>query len=203
MVFEITRFYCRPDKTSSSFLRQGAFHAILHDGFWKGDPDFIFMFHFQMTLIFILNGLDVIRLFVLAGISLLGAKCWGGGVWPKWLPKRQIEEQYLLLGHFLAPNCVFWAIVRDIISFRMAYAGGQENIIRQEGRKKRHKKCIFHVCVERLLAGGFQPNVDYVFVAQTSSNVQNFIVITWVVSELWDVEFPCCYREPRPSLTLC
>jgi len=29
---------------------------------------------------------------------------------------------------------------------------------RQEGRKS-HKKCIFHVCVEQPLAGGFQTNL--------------------------------------------
>jgi len=62
MVFEITRFYCKPDMTSSLFIHQGAPHAILIDGFWKGDPDFIFMFNW--FFLSILNGLDVIRLFV-------------------------------------------------------------------------------------------------------------------------------------------
>ena len=38
---------------------------------------------------------------------------------------------------------------------------------RKEGRKKSHKKCIFHVCVERPLAGGFQPNLANVFVSST------------------------------------
>jgi len=33
---------------------------------------------------------------------------------------------------------------------------------RQEG--KSHKKCIFHVCVEQPLAGGFQPTLAHVFV---------------------------------------
>jgi len=48
--------------TSSWFLRQGAPHASLHDGFWKGDPDFIFMFNWHFLSY--LNGLDVIRLLV-------------------------------------------------------------------------------------------------------------------------------------------
>jgi len=62
MVFEITRFYCKTDMTSSWFLRQRAPHAILHNGFWKGDNDFIFMFNWHFLSI--LNGLDVNRLFV-------------------------------------------------------------------------------------------------------------------------------------------
>jgi len=41
MVSEITRFYCKPDMTSSWFLRQGALHAIFHDAFWKSDHDFL------------------------------------------------------------------------------------------------------------------------------------------------------------------
>jgi len=48
--------------TSSWFLRQGAPHAILHNGFWKGNTDFIFMFDWHFLSI--LNGLDVIRHFV-------------------------------------------------------------------------------------------------------------------------------------------
>jgi len=44
------------------FLRQGAPHAILHDGFWKSDTDFIIIFNCHFLSI--LNGLDVIRLFV-------------------------------------------------------------------------------------------------------------------------------------------
>jgi len=44
-VYEITRFYCKPDMTSSWFLRQGALYAILHDGFWKSNHDFLIAFH--------------------------------------------------------------------------------------------------------------------------------------------------------------
>jgi len=45
MPSRITRFCCKPDMTSSWFLRQGAFHANLHDGFWKSDHDFLIAFH--------------------------------------------------------------------------------------------------------------------------------------------------------------
>jgi len=31
--------------TSSSVLRQGALHAIFHDGFWKSDHEFLIAFH--------------------------------------------------------------------------------------------------------------------------------------------------------------
>jgi len=57
-----------------------------------------------------------------------------------------MREKHLLGGHFLAPNCFFWTIVREIISIRLACAGAQEKkAVKYEGRKKSHKKCIFHV----------------------------------------------------------
>jgi len=43
MVSEITRFYCKPDITSSSVLRQGALHALFPDGFWNSGHDFTAM----------------------------------------------------------------------------------------------------------------------------------------------------------------
>jgi len=45
MVSAITRFYCKPNLTSSWFLPQGALHAILQNGFWKSDHDFLIAFH--------------------------------------------------------------------------------------------------------------------------------------------------------------
>ena len=79
--------------------------------------------------------------------------------------------------------------MREIISIRSACAGAQEKKGgRKEGRKKSHKKCIFHVCVERPLAGGFQPNLANVFVSPTLSNVQSFIAINLEVSELSGVK---------------
>jgi len=44
-VSELTRFYCQPDMSSSSVLRQGALHAPFHGGFWKSDHDFLIEFH--------------------------------------------------------------------------------------------------------------------------------------------------------------
>jgi len=39
------RFYCQPDMTSSSVIRQGTLHALFHDGFWKSDHDFLIVIH--------------------------------------------------------------------------------------------------------------------------------------------------------------
>jgi len=50
MVSEITRFSCKPDMTSSWFLRQGELYAISHDGFWKSDHDFLIAFHSDFYL---------------------------------------------------------------------------------------------------------------------------------------------------------
>jgi len=45
-------------------------------------------------------------------------------------------------------------------------AGAQERK-RTEGRKTSHNECIFHGCVERPPANGFQPNLMNVFVRRT------------------------------------
>jgi len=34
-------FYCQPDMTSWSVLRQGTLHTLCHDGFGKSDHDFL------------------------------------------------------------------------------------------------------------------------------------------------------------------
>jgi len=69
MVSEITRFYCKPEKTSSWFLRHVSLYAILHDGFWKSDYDFLRVFPsnflfgmhgFRDTEVLLQDGYDVI-----------------------------------------------------------------------------------------------------------------------------------------------
>jgi len=66
---EITRCYCKPDRTSSWFHRQGALHSILHDGFWKSEHDSMIMFHgnflsgmhsFRDNEVLLLTGYDII-----------------------------------------------------------------------------------------------------------------------------------------------
>jgi len=43
MVSEITMFYCQPDMTSSSVLRQGTLHTLFRDRFWKSNHSFQLM----------------------------------------------------------------------------------------------------------------------------------------------------------------
>jgi len=57
-------FYYKPDMTSSWFLRQGALHAIFHDGFWKSDHDFILVVNGNFCPNS--NGFEVIRQFLFA-----------------------------------------------------------------------------------------------------------------------------------------
>jgi len=114
----------------------GALRVMSDYGFWKGDLDFIFMFNWYFLSI--LNGLDVIRIFFI----WLGFLKWGkilGGLRVKMTLKRQMRETHLQGGHFLTPNCVFWAIVREIISIRLACAGVYK-INKQEGRKEPFQK---------------------------------------------------------------
>jgi len=68
-VSEITRLYCKPDMTSSWFLRQGSLHAILHEGFWKSDHNLLITFHsnvlsamhgFRDNKVLLPNGYDAI-----------------------------------------------------------------------------------------------------------------------------------------------
>ena len=77
---DIMSFYCWSEMTSYSHALQ----VIFYCGFWKCDPDFVFMFHWHLWSI--LNGLYVIQLFGLAGISLLGAKLLG--LWGQNDPKN-------------------------------------------------------------------------------------------------------------------
>jgi len=62
--------------------------------------------------------------------------------------RRQLS-QVAQCGRVMSINLVF-----DLYTFGLCRCARKKG--RQDGRC--HKKCIFHVCVERLLAGGFQPN---------------------------------------------
>jgi len=87
---------------------------------------------------------------------------------------------------FLTQNFVFWAIVREIISIRLACAGAQEK--RQDGRKEEKSQEVYISRMRGATSSGRIPNnLANVFVSRTLSNVQSFIVINWDVSELWGV----------------
>jgi len=49
MVSKITRFYWKPDMTSSWFRRQGALNAIFNDWFWKSDRDLLIVFYYNSS----------------------------------------------------------------------------------------------------------------------------------------------------------
>jgi len=95
---------------------------------------------------------------------------WGrnfGGFWGKWPPKRQIREKTL------AERALSYAKLRLLshCAWNYLYPFGLRNCAKKgskAGRKagRSHKKCIFHVCVERPLAGGLQPNLTHVFVSR-------------------------------------
>ena len=131
----------------------------------------------------ILNGLYVIRLFWFGwDFPMGGAKFMGFG--GKMAPKHANWEK-----HLLAPNCVFWAIVREIFSTRLAQAGAQE---KKTGRKKSHEKradlnTMWQVCSSRW--------------RNQTCKVSSLQLKWFRCSEV--LKSPCCPREARPSLTLC
>jgi len=94
--------------------------------------------HIQLTLFLYLER------FRRYSISLLGAKFWG--FLGKMTPKRQMREKHLLGGHFLTPNCVFWAIVRKIISIHLACAGAQEKNKAVKQEEKSQEVYISRMC---------------------------------------------------------
>jgi len=173
--------------TSSLFLRQEAFHAILHGGFWKSDTDFMFMFNWHFLSI--LNGLDVIWLFVFGwdfptGGEILGVFGQNAPQNGKWEKKTCWEGTSLRQTASFEPLCVKLSLSVWIETKEKKEK--EKKAVKQEGRS--HKKCIFHVCVERPLAGGFQPDFVNMFVSRTLSSLNKFIVITSEISELWGVE---------------
>jgi len=132
MVSEITRFYCKPDMTLSSVLRQGALHALFHDGFWKSDHDFLIAFHsnflswihgFRDNEVLWPTGYEFIV------ISLLGAFHTSvvDGIWKSdpgfiimvyWHISRRLSYRFEVIRHFVsAGNCS----IRPILGFCLGY----------------------------------------------------------------------------------
>jgi len=75
MVSEITLFYCKPDKTSSLFLRKDALHVIFHNRFRKSDQDFLIAFHINfLSGILLQAGYNVIVISPLGAVS--HRVCW-------------------------------------------------------------------------------------------------------------------------------
>jgi len=143
---------------------------------------------FNWHFLSILNALDVIRLFYLTGIYILGAKLFLGGFWGKMTSKTSNE---IFLNACLESTSLRQTASMRHCAWTYLYACGlcaMKKAGMHARRKKSYKKCIFHVCVERPQTGGFQPNLDNVFVSPMLSNVQSFIVVTWEILELWGFE---------------
>jgi len=94
MVSEITRFYCKPDMTSSWFRHEGTLHAFFHDGFWKSDHDFLIVIHsnclsamhgFRFNEVLFLAWYDVIMIPPPGGASAI----FHDGLW--------MSDQYFLI----------------------------------------------------------------------------------------------------------
>jgi len=77
MVSEITRFYCKPDMTSSSVLRQGALLAHFHDGFWKSDHDLLIAFHSNFSAV--MHGFQYNEVLLQTGYDVIVSRPLGGG----------------------------------------------------------------------------------------------------------------------------
>jgi len=128
--------------------------------FWflKGGPQLYI--HVQLTLFVYLERFRRYSTFYLAGISLQGVKIWQfGQIEPQnvnWEKNTCWEGTSLCQTASFEPLCVKLSLSVWPVQMR-----------KKKGTKKSHKKCIFHVCVERPLAGGFQPNLVNVFVSRT------------------------------------
>jgi len=109
--------------------------------------------HVHLTLFVYLERFGQYSTFLFGWDFHTGGEIWG--FWGKWPPKRQMREKHRLGEHSLTPNCVFWAIVREIISIRLACAGAKK----KAGRRVTRSVYFTYAYVERPLAGGFQPNL--------------------------------------------
>jgi len=98
------------------------------------------------------------------------------GILGKMIPKTSIERKTL------AGRALPYAKLRRL-SVKLSLSVWPVQVRkkkRQAGRQEElrsHKKCIFHVCVERSLADGFQPNLAIMFVSRTKLNVQSFLLL--------------------------
>jgi len=146
---------------------QRSLYAILHNGFWKNDPDFIFIFIWH--LLSILNGLDVI--------------------WAKLPPKRQMIEKHLLAGNtFLRQTASIEPLCVKLSQVRKKKKGCKAE--RQAGRKEEKSQEVYISRMCGATPSGRIPTKLGTSVRLTDviKRANNSIVITWEVSELWGVE---------------
>jgi len=114
----------------------------------------------QLTLYLCLG---VIRIFLFGwdfhtGSDILGVLGQNDPQKVKWVKNTCWEGTYLRQMASFEP-----------LSVKLSLSVWPVQVRKKKSRKKRHnwKKCIFHVCLERPLACGFQPNLVNVFVLPT------------------------------------
>jgi len=122
-VSEITRFYCKPDMTSSWFLRKETFYTGFVDGIWKSDLSFIIMVHWHIPRIS--YSFELIRQFILAG------NC-------QFRKTPQNSRITHVSFPFLTPDCVSWAIMCE-----NWFTGMGCSFVEEEKDKKSHRT---HIC---------------------------------------------------------
>jgi len=129
MVFEITRFYCQLDMTSSRFHRQGAPHFILHEGFWKSDHDFLIAYH--SNFLSAMHGFRDNEVLLLTGYGVIvKSSAWG------------------LCTHILMTDDGFWKSDHNfLIAFNSNFFNWDAWFLRLSGfissRMWRHHDCRF------------------------------------------------------------
>jgi len=116
-------------------------------------------------------------------------------------PKRQMREKHLLVGHFHTPNCVFWAILREIISIRLACAGAQDKKTRKEEKSQ-------EVYISRMRGAtpGGRISTKHGKCVRLTDLIKRAKFHRYKYERFRSCEvlkFSYCHKEPRPSLTLC
>jgi len=102
MVSEIIRFYCKPDMTSSWFVRQGALHTILWWPILTGRLWFILVLHWNYTSI--MHRFCFNELFMFAGNDVIAILSLGGASGNFWLRILKGRPDFILIfnWHFLS-----------------------------------------------------------------------------------------------------
>jgi len=95
MVSEITRFYCKPDMTSSWFLHLGAPQMIIQDAFWNSEHDFLIAI--ESNFLCVIHGFRDNEVLLQARYDVIMMSSLGGASGEfSW---RILEEDFLIAFH--------------------------------------------------------------------------------------------------------
>jgi len=152
-----------------------ALYAILYDWFWKSDNDFLIAFHgkcvsamhgFRDNKIVLPTGYDVIVSPPPGGAP----SAFSGRITCSAVPYGNMETSTHHSSE-TSPNKTIKFCTFDYVrllrhcAWNYLYPFGLCGCAKKTGRKKSHKNCIFHVCVERPLARGVQSNLAHMFIS--------------------------------------